>query len=173
MPPAARRDRSGTSTRRSVRASRPPSPAAARGGRVLFGPRVCQQQLVAIAARRGAVPFARRNHPLQSQLAEGARSVAHVCAAGRDRSETSMRLSRVGRVASRASREALLKYPRRSNAVIVARSATGVVVQRPGASETGTHMVTFTQGSKQACFCTLREAGLRLFEQQDGDKIKR
>jgi hypothetical protein len=64
VPPAARRDRGGTSTRCAARATRPPSPAGAGGGCAPCGPRVCRRRRVAIAAGRArSVPPARRDCP--------------------------------------------------------------------------------------------------------------
>ncbi len=82
-PPAAHRDRGGTSTRCAARATRPPSPAGASTGGATCGPCLCRRRCVASAAERArAVPLARRDRSPRPAMAEGTRRAAHVCAAG-------------------------------------------------------------------------------------------
>ncbi len=83
VPPAARHERGGTSTRCATRATRPPSPAGAGRGRAQYGPSMCRRRRVAIAAgRERAVPPPRRDRSPQPVLVENARRAAGVCAGG-------------------------------------------------------------------------------------------
>jgi hypothetical protein len=83
VPPAARCNRCGTSTRCAARATRLPAPASAGGGHAPCGPCACPRRRVTIAAGRArAVPPAQRDRPPQPALADGVRSTAQVCAAG-------------------------------------------------------------------------------------------
>ncbi len=90
VPPAARRERGGTSPHCAAPATRPPSPAGAGGERVPCGRCVCRRRRVASVAGRAP---ARRDSLPQPALVEGARRAAHVCAAGGASRTTIARLS--------------------------------------------------------------------------------
>jgi hypothetical protein len=71
VPPAARRDRGGTSTCCAARSAQPPSPAGAGGGRAPCGPCVCRRRRIAITAGRARAASSRCDCPYRLVLTAG------------------------------------------------------------------------------------------------------